>query len=162
MKETNIEVSAESAGFLDLGVVLGQSHAFSLIAGRCTAAQAAALQNLREEKLYKRCTPYWDEFCSKYLKISRSEADKIIRLWDEFGPAYFQVSELTRISAATYRTIAPSVKDGALQFHGEYLEFNAENSRKITVEVWRSSRHGPTMFSILYLQPNFRCWLVVA
>ena len=34
------ELPAESAALLDLGVALGQNHAFGLIAGRCSAAQA--------------------------------------------------------------------------------------------------------------------------
>src|SRR5579871_3514858 len=61
------------AALLELGVVLGQSLAFGLVAGRCSAAQAQALRRLREERLYKRCTEAWLEFCPKYLKISRAE-----------------------------------------------------------------------------------------
>ena len=129
------ELPDENAGLVDLGVVLGQTSAFGLIAGRCSAAQAAALRRLRQDKMYKSCTLHWEEFCRKYLKMSRAEADKIIRLWEEFGAGYFEVAQLTRISAQTYRAIAPSVKEGALQFNGETIELTAENSRKVAAAV---------------------------
>jgi len=51
------ELPAESAALLDLGVAPGQNHPFGLIAGRCSAAQAAGLRRLREEKLNKRFSP---------------------------------------------------------------------------------------------------------
>lgn len=68
------ELAAEDAALLELGVALGQNHAFGLIAGRCSAAQAEGLRRLREEKLYKRCTEKWNDFCPRYLKMSRSES----------------------------------------------------------------------------------------
>jgi hypothetical protein len=75
--------------------------------------------------------------------MSRGEADKIIRLWEEFGAGYFELAQLTRISAETYRAIAPSVKDGALHFHGEPIELNAENSRKVVAAVAELRRALP-------------------
>jgi hypothetical protein len=61
---------------------------------------------LRENKLYKRVSPDWREFCDGYLNINRGQADHIIRLLDEFGPGYFELAQLTRISPETYRAIA--------------------------------------------------------
>lgn len=135
--------SATDAALLELGLALGQNQAFAVVSGRCSAAQAAGLRRLREEKLYKRCTEHWDAFCATYLKISRAEADRMIRLWDEFGAGYFEVSELTRISAETYRAIAPSIKDGALYFNGESIELNAENSREVAAAVAELRRALP-------------------
>lgn len=143
MRKSIAELPAADAALLELGLALGQNHAFAVVAGRCSAAQAAALGRLREEKLYKRCTEYWDEFCGIYLKISRAEADRMIRLWDEFGAGYFEVSGLTRISAETYRAIAPSIKDGVLYVNGEAIELNAENSRKIAAAVAQLRRALP-------------------
>jgi hypothetical protein len=130
-----IELSDEVSEFLDLGVALGQSQAFSLVAGRCSAAQAATLLRLRQEKKYLRCASNWRDFCTKYLKISGSEADKIIRLWEEFGASYFELAQLIRISPEGYRAIEPAVKDGALHYEGETIEFDAENSRKLAEAV---------------------------
>ena len=77
-----------------------------MIAGRCSAAQAEGLRRLRDDKQYKRCTEKWDDFCPKYLDISRSEADRTIKLLEEFGPAYFELSHLTRISGNLSRHYA--------------------------------------------------------
>jgi hypothetical protein len=136
MNEERIsELAAGDAALLDLGAILGQNLAFSLVAGRCSAAAAESLRRLREEKLYKRCAEKWDEFCPKYLKISRVEADRTIKLWEEFGPAYFELSQLTRVSPQTFRAIAPAIQDGALRYNGEAIALNAENSRKVAAAV---------------------------
>jgi len=135
MEDTMIELTAEQAEFLNLGDVLGQQRTLGVVAGKCTAAQAATLYRLREEKLYKRITPYWDEFCSQYLKISATEANRTIRQWQEFGPAYFEMAQLTRISPETYRAIAPMVKDGALHHNGDVIPMTPENARQIASTV---------------------------
>jgi hypothetical protein len=125
----------EEKEMLQLGVALGQQHAFGLVAGRCSAAQAETLRRIREEKLYVKCAPAWKEFCPKYLGMSGSHADHIIRLLDEFGPKYFAVSQLTRISADVYRAIAPAVQDGVLEYKGETIELAPENARAVRTAV---------------------------
>jgi hypothetical protein len=128
-------LSAEDIDKIDLGVALGESHAFGVIAGRSAAAQAAVIKRLRDEKKYKRFTPHWNEFCPKLLNMSGTQADKIIRLFDEFGPGYFEVAQLTRISAETYRAIEPSIKDGALHSKGEAIEIEPRNAQKVAQAV---------------------------
>jgi len=137
------DVPAEIAGLLDLGIALGQNHAFGVISGRTSAAQAACLQRLRDEKLYQALEPRWEEFCPKHLGISRPEADKKIRLYQQFGVAYFELAALTRVSAETYRAIAPCVKDGALHIGSEVIELKAENSRRVTTAVAQLRRELP-------------------
>jgi len=135
MQKSTIGLTDDAAAVLDLGVALGQSQTFSLVAGRCSAAQAATLLRLRQERNYLKCASNWRDFCTKYLKISGSEADKIIRLWEEFGASYFELAQLIRISPEGYRAIEPAVKDGALHHEGESIEFDAENSRKLAEAV---------------------------
>ena len=135
MEKPIFELTDEAAELLDLGVALGQNQAFSLVAGRCSAAQAATLLRVRQEKKYLKCAANWREFCPKYLKISGSEADKIIRLWEEFGAAYFELAQLIRISPEGYRAIEPAVKEGALQHDGEVIEFDAQNSQRLAAAV---------------------------
>lgn len=125
----------ENTELLEAGIALGQTNAFALIAGRCSAAQAEGIRRLREQKLYKRCSEKWEDFCPKYLKMSRVEADRTIRLLEEFGPAYFELSQLTRVSAETYRAIAPHIENGILHHRGEAIELNVENSRKVAAAV---------------------------
>ena len=135
MEEQIPELPSEIKDALDLGMMLGNNQALGLVAGRCSAAQAAGLKRLREEEKYKAVTPRWRDFCSRYLRISGAEADRIIQLWNEFGAGYFEVSHLTRVSPDTYRAIAPSIRDGALHTNGEVIELNVENSRRLAAAV---------------------------
>jgi hypothetical protein len=135
MEKSTLEQTDDYAVMLDLGVALGKNQAFGLVAGRCSAAQAAMLVRLRQEKKYLLCAANWREFCTSFLKISGSEADRMIRLWEEFGPEYFEIAQLMRISPNGYRAIAPAVKDGALHHNGEAIEFDAENSRRLAAAV---------------------------
>ena len=66
METSNSELPAEVAELLELGSVLGQNQAFGLVAGRCSAAQAASLKRLRDERKYKRVTAQWRDFCSQW------------------------------------------------------------------------------------------------
>ena len=135
MQNSTIELTEETTELLDLGVALGQNQTFSLVAGRCSAAQAATLLRLRQEKKYLKCAANWREFCTNYLKISGSEADRVIRLWEEFGASYFELAQLIRISPEGYRAIEPAVKERSLHHDGEAIEFDPENSRKLATAV---------------------------
>lgn len=129
---------------LDLGMVLGQNQAFGFLAGRCSAAQAETIRRLRNEKLYKRVTEHWKEFCPRYLKMSGTQADSIIRLWEEFGAGYFEIAQLTRVSPETYRALAPAVENGVLNLNGEQVELTIENSRKVAAAVSQVRRSLPS------------------
>jgi hypothetical protein len=133
--ETHIESKAGVDKAMALGYALGQSHTFGLVAGRCSAAQAHGIRLLREQKEYKQCCERWEDFCPKYLQMSRIEADRIIRHLEEFGPAYFELSQVTRISAETFRAIAPAVSDGVLHHNGEAIPLNGENSQRVAKAV---------------------------
>src|ERR1044072_1407022 len=93
------EIPAEVAGMVDLGIALGENHAFGVVSGRTAAAQAACLLRVRDEKLYQAVEPRWEDFCPKHLGMSRAEADKRIRLYQQFGVGYFELTALTRVSA---------------------------------------------------------------
>ena len=134
-KELVSPLSPADVALLDLGVVLGQTHAYGVVAGRCSAAQALGLKRLREEALYKRCSLTWEDFCCDHLKMSKTEANRTIRLFDEFGPDYFDLSALTRISPETYRALAPAVQNGALHFKGEEIPLIPDNARKVSAAV---------------------------
>jgi len=120
---------------LDLGSVLGQSNAFGLVAGRCSAAQAACLHRLRKTREFQRVTRRWRDFCSRHLGIDGRNADKIIRLWEEFGPTYFELSQLVSIAPDTYRAIAPSIRDGAFHQNGEIIELIPDNARRLAAAI---------------------------
>src|SRR5580765_2538448 len=128
---------------LDLGVVLAQNQAFGFLAGRCSAAQAETIRRLRNEKLYKRVTDHWKAFCPQYIKMSGTQADSIIRLWEEFGAGYFEVAQLTRISPETYRVLGPAVNGGVLNLNGDQIELTVDNFRKVAAAVSEVRRSLP-------------------
>ena len=119
---------------LDLGRLLGRREAFSVMAARCSAADATHLRQIREQKNYLECKD-WGEFCGKYLHISKDTANRAIRLLEDFGPQYFELAQLTRISAETYRAIAPAIQDGKLHTEGEAIELIPENAEKVAAAV---------------------------
>jgi len=129
---------------LNLGSVFGQSQAFGIVAGRCSAAQAACLHRLRRTNEFQLVTPRWREFCSHHLGIDGRNADKIVRLWEEFGAAYFELAQLTPIPPDTYRALAPSIREGALHLNGEAIELIPENSRRLATAIAAFRRAAPS------------------
>ena len=127
---------------LALGLLAGQEKTLGSMAGRCSAAQALTLQEIRAQRGYARFGLTWREFCEKHLKISGAQADKIIRHLNEFGPAYFEHTQSVKIPPATYRMIAPFIHDKALHYQAEVLELNAANVQKVADSV-RASRALP-------------------
>jgi hypothetical protein len=142
--ENQISERPEVDGLLDLGMVLGQNQAFGFLAGRCSAAQAEALGRLRNERLYKRVTEQWNEFCPQYLRMSGTQADRIIHHWEEFGAGYFEMTQLTRVSPDTYRLLEPAIHDGVLNANGEQIQLTIENSRKVAAVVSEIRRAQPS------------------
>jgi hypothetical protein len=147
MEETVTELSpvAESPEVesLELGILLGQNQAFALVAGRCTAAQAALLARLRDEKKYQKYSARWRDFCPKYLNISASQADYLIGMWKKYGAGFFELRQLIRISSKTYETLEPLIQEGALHFNGEAIDIDPENSQKVAAAVAELRRAMP-------------------
>ena len=113
--------------WIDAGAWVGRQQAFAMIANKCSAAQALCLKQVRETRLYEKLELTWEEFCKEYAGISREQADRLIRQHEEFGDAYFRLSEIARISPETYRQIASQVSDEGLEFDGRKLALIPEN-----------------------------------
>src|SRR6266700_3228925 len=82
---------------IHLGTSVGRRQAFGLVSSKCSAADAECLKQIRESKHYKSVASQWEEFCPRYLGLSRSHADKLIQQLDEFGAGYFELSQIVRI-----------------------------------------------------------------
>jgi len=133
----------DAADSLNLASILGQSHAFGLVAGRCSAAQAACLHRLRTTRAYLGQSSCWRDFCSRHLGIDGRNADKIVHLWEEFGATYFELAQLTSIPTDTYRALAPSLRDGALHLNGEVIDLVPENSPRLVAAIAGFRRATP-------------------
>jgi hypothetical protein len=116
---------------LDLGAWIGRGQAFSLVANHCSAAQAECLARIRNDGLYKVLNLTWDEFCKQHTGASRAHADEIIRRLEEFGAAYFRLSEIIRISPQSYRAMQDKVKGETIEVGGESIPITPENAPRI-------------------------------
>jgi hypothetical protein len=121
----------ESTTTLDLGAWLGRGQAFSFVANHCSAAQAECLARIRNEGLYEALNLTWDEFCTQHAGASRAHADEIIRRLEEFGAAYFRLSEIIRISPQSYRAIQDTVKGEAIEVGGQSIPITPENAPRL-------------------------------
>jgi hypothetical protein len=77
----------------------------------------------------------WAQFCAQYVGVSKPEADRIIRRFEEFGQSYFDVSRIVRISPESYRAIAHAVKDKSIEYNGETIPLTGENAQRVTAAV---------------------------
>ena len=119
----------------DLGQWLGRKQAFGLIAGKTAAAEVECLRQIRDGNLFRAKADDWAEFCLKYAGVTSSYANRLIRQYDEFGPNYFDLSRIMRISADSYRKIAEAVSDDGIAFGGEKIPISPENTGKIAEAV---------------------------
>jgi hypothetical protein len=112
----------------DLGAWLGRKQAFTLIAGRCSAATVVCLRKIREGKRYRALGLTWEEFCRQRAGVSRAWADKVIQQLEQLGPAWFELSSVTRITPDQFRQIADAVTDEGLSYAGDTIEIIPENA----------------------------------
>jgi hypothetical protein len=125
----------------ELGTWVGRRQAFGLIASKCSAADAECLKQIRESKRHKSTGSNWEEFCPRYLGLSRAHADRIIQQLEEFGSAYFELSQIVRIPEQAYRAISVAVSDHAIEYNGERIPISKENGSRIA-EVVALLRHA--------------------
>jgi hypothetical protein len=121
--------------WIDAGAWVGRQQAFAVIANRCSAAQALCLKQIRETRLYEKLDLTWEQFCKEYAGVSRAYADKLIQQHEEFGDAYFRLSEIARISPETYRQISSQVSDEGIEIDGGKLALIPENGPKIRAAI---------------------------
>ena len=113
---------------LDLGAWLGRKQAFTLIAGRCSAATVVCLRKIREGKRYRTLGLTWEQFCRQRAGVSRAWADKVIQQLEQLGPAWFELSSVTRITPDQFRLIADAVTGEGLSYADEPIEIIPENA----------------------------------
>jgi len=129
----------DSEKHLDLGSWTGLQKAFAAVAGSCSAARAQCLKQVRDSSILDDLGLTWDEFCKEYAGISRGHADQLIRQYDQFGDAYFRLSEIARVSTRTFEQIARHVVSDngadALEIDGQKLALVPENAPKIRAAI---------------------------
>jgi len=134
--EVRLPVPVAAAGSVEeLHKWLGRREAFSTMAGRCSAADVECIRRMRDEKLYLSKAPEWGEFCENELHMSKSSANRLIGALEKFGAEYFQIAQVTKISAAEYAAIAPKVCSEGIAWNGELIPLVPENRERISIAV---------------------------
>jgi hypothetical protein len=125
-----------------LGLWLGRKQAFAALAGRCSAADAECLRQIREQRQYRALGLNWSEFCKQRVGLTHVSVDKLIRRLEEFGPQYFILAQATGIGPNEYRRIRGAVRGNALLCAGEEIPIDAENAPRLGAAV-EKLRRGP-------------------
>jgi hypothetical protein len=140
IKKNALQIAGEQVGAdpqeaVELGKWIGRRQAFGMIAAKCGAADAQCLKRIKEGGEYKTLGLNWEQFCDQHLGIDRKTAERIIASFEEFGAAYFNLSNVTRISPTTYRLIAGAVDETTIQLDGEKILITKVNAARIAEAV---------------------------
>ena len=114
---------------------VGRQQAFAVMASKCTLAQAECLRKMRDTRAYEAYGLTWEQFCRQHAGIARSQADRLIHQLNEFGAAYFRLSELVSISDATYRKLAPRIQGETIEIGGRQVAIIPENAAKLRAGI---------------------------
>jgi len=113
----------------------GRQQAFALMATKSTLAQAECLRELRTSKAYEAYGLTWEQFCKHHAGMARSRADQLIQHLNEFGEAYFRLSELVHVCDPVYRKLAPQIDADTIEIGGAKLALIPENAPKIRAAI---------------------------
>ncbi len=127
--------SASTSLPFELGEWLGRHQALAWVASRCSAADAHMLRHIREQKLYRALDQSWEEFCRDYAGFSHKKADRIIDCLDEFGDAYFNLTEILKIPVPEYRAIQAAIENNHVEFDGRRIPISREQTQELLEAV---------------------------
>ena len=122
---------------LDIGQVIGMQQAFGLIGAKCSAGQAELLRQIRDTGVHRFLNLSWDDFCPRYVGVSRQHVDATIRRLNEFGDVYFRLSAIVNVSPETFREMLPRISGGTIEIAGNVVPIEPENAPAIRAEVNR-------------------------
>ena len=117
---------------VELGRWLGRREAFGLIAGRCSAAEMESLRRIRDGRLYQKLNPTWEEFCTKQLHVPCRTIERELAHLRRFGPAFFTLRQLARISVREYAQIAQRISEDGVRLDDEVVALIPENSEQLS------------------------------
>jgi hypothetical protein len=79
------------------------------------------------------CT--WAEYCTRHLQVERRSVDRAIGYLQEFGPAFFHITQLTHIGPKDYRAIASNIGQDGVTLDGTAVTLLPENSQEVSSAV---------------------------
>lgn len=120
---------------LELGKWMGRRDAFGQVAGRSSAAEIESLRRIHDGKLYQRLNSTWEQFCAQHLKVSARTVERELAWLRRFGPAFFTLRQLARISPREYAAIAGCIDDQGVRVNGEVIALDPENGEQVARAV---------------------------
>ena len=138
-------VTARQQEALRPGSLVGTKAGVQRDSGTVLGGRCRVLRQIRKSKAYRSLDLTWDQFCKEKVGITRPVVDRVIRQLEEFGPAFFQLASILRITADEYRLIAGSVAEDGVVYEGEKIAINVENTSLLSqaVESLRSQAALP-------------------
>ena len=141
---TNTGEPVPVAAAVELGKWMGRRDAFGQVAGRCSAAEIESLRQIRDGKLYQSLNCNWEEFCARHLKVSMRTVERELANLRRFGPAYFTVRQMARISTREYAAIADCITEQGLAVNGDVIALDPDNGEQVAGAVKALlERHQP-------------------
>jgi len=131
MQDQTIELA------IDPGEWLGRRAA-----NRFSAADVECLRTVRTKKQYRSSGLSWEDFCKQRIGVDRSNADAMIRKLKEFGPAYFDLAGIIRISPKRFRQIAPWVTEQGLRHDGDLIPLETSQAVRLACAVKELGRRA--------------------
>ncbi len=128
----NLETTNDRDALMEL---VGSVKTMALVNGFTGLALIQFMDQVKSKKSYKALGLTWDEFCPKFLNMSSDTAGRMVGAFKEFGPTYFQLSQVARLNAQTYRQIAGYVTPDGIEIDGEVIPITKANQEKITAFV---------------------------
>lgn len=111
---------------------IGQFRALGAVGAMTSALAAREIKRLKAEKAYKLFGLDWEQFCPRFLGVSRPTADGQIKKLEEFGEMFFALGDITRINEQTFRAIEGSITDtGEIEFGNEVVKIDKSNAPRI-------------------------------
>ena len=129
-EEMNQGATAEVT--MELGRLVGAAQISGYIARQCSYAEAQMLKRIKDSGAYKQFGE-WEEFCPRYLGVSRNTADRIVKNLEAFGQEFFAISQFVRLSPDTFSHL--QITDGKLLIGGEEVAVAKANESRIKAHI---------------------------
>lgn len=87
-------------------VQIGAANAFRMMSAWSTAQYALTLRSIKDEGIYLQVASTWEDFCERYLPISRRTADEDIHFLEVLGQEFLAAAEQIGLGRRQLRRLA--------------------------------------------------------
>lgn len=136
----SVEVLPEESGDHELAAefhrLIGRQEVLGTFQAMTSALLAENLHRLAKSKYYKKVGLTFEEACQRlYPQLSIPSCYRRVQEYAEFGQGFFQLKDVVRISAGTYRLINATVEDGSVVVGSETYQLTKANAPYIQAAI---------------------------